>query len=281
MKIKVIENEIFPNERDLAFAKYLTLFNCSFKGDDKNESSLKESEHININKCHFYLRYPLWHVNTLTIDDSNFYESARGSIWYSKKIYVNDTKFECPKLFRECKDINLINCSIKSDEFLWKCKDIKITNTCIEGEYSFFESENLEIKDLNLKGKYSLQYVKNLIIDNSVLTTKDAFWHSENVTITNSTLIGEYLGWYSNKLTIKNCKIISHQPLCYCKNLTLIDCELLDADFAFEKSEVIANINSEIKSVRKIKKGHVVATNILEYFADDCVYKNIKEIREK
>lgn len=280
MEERLYQKVTFPNERDLAKQEKLTLVNCEFKGDEINESALKEAKLISIYNCNFYLRYPLWHVDTVHIKDSTFFESARGPLWYSKKISIFNSKFESPKLLRECEIVDIYHTNMVSNEIFWKCKNIEIRHSVIEGEYAFFESKNINIKDLKFKGKYSFQYVDNLIIKDSELDTKDAFWHATNVEVTNCVLKGEYLGWYSNNLTLKNCKIISHQPLCYCSNLKLIDCELIDSDFSFENSEVDAVITSDIISVRKIKKGKITANNIKEYYKDNEIIKDLKEIKE-
>ena len=92
--------------------------------------------------------------------------------------------------------------------------------------------------------------MENVEISNCILDTKDAFWHSKNVTVRDSIIKGEYLAWFSDGLTLINCKIIGTQPLCYCKNLKLINCTMEDTDLSFEYSDVDAQINGYVESIK-------------------------------
>ena len=68
--------------------------------------------------------------------------------------------------------------------------------------------------------------------------------------VINSVLKGEYIGWYSKNVSLINCKIFGTQPFCYCKKLKIINCEFVDADLAFENSEVNATIVGHIDSIK-------------------------------
>ena len=134
--------------------------------------------------------------------------------------------------------------------------------------YPFFECRDAEFNNLYLKGKYSFQYIENAVLKNCELRTKDAFWHCKNVTVEDSVVQGEYLAWYSENLKLVRCKIIGTQPLCYCKGLVLEDCEMVDADFAFEHSEVEATVYSHIISVKNPISGFIKAKSIGEIILD-------------
>ena len=92
--------------------------------------------------------------------------------------------------------------------------------------------------------------------------------------------MGEYLGWYSDGLTLENCDIYGTQPLCYCKNLTLKNCTMRGCDLAFEKSEVAAQINGSVMSVKNPLKGKITADSIGELVLDKG-YENACEIVTK
>ena len=144
-----------------------------------------------------------------------------------------------------------------------------------------FESRDIGIHSLDLHGKYSFQYTKEIEIEASVLDTKDAFWHSKNVTVRNSTVKGEYLGWYSEGLTLENCRIIGTQPLCYCKKLKLINCTMEQTDLAFEYSEVEAEINGEILSVKNPRSGFITADRIGEIITENSLVKSDCKITQR
>ena len=138
-----------------------------------------------------------------------------------------------------------------------------------KGDYLFMHSSGIKIKGLRLQGNYSFQYCKDVEIHDSVLNTKDAFWETENVTVYNSVIDGEYLGWYSRNLRLVDCRIGGTQPLCYADGLELVNCTFEpDADLAFEYSEVYADINGAVTSVKNPRTGRIVAGSYGEIILD-------------
>lgn len=267
--MKVIENQIFDMERALYGREGVLVKDCSFDGPADGESALKEGKDIEAVRCYFNLRYPFWHDHGLTITDSELTELCRAALWYSTDIKITDTKLHGIKALRECSDVVIKNCDIISPEFGWSVRGIRMEDTAAVSEYFMMRSENLTFRGVNFKGKYSFQYIKNAFFENCVFDTKDAFWHGENITVRDSVVKGEYLAWYSEGLTLVNCKIIGTQPLCYCKNLKLIDCEMVDADLAFEKSEVEAVITTKIDSIKNPLSGRIQVLEVGELIMDD------------
>ena len=265
-----IENQNFPNERDLYGAEDVLIRNCSFDGVEDGESALKEAKQVRLENCYMNLRYPLWHDDGVELDGITMTDKCRAALWYSNGIKICNSNLLGIKALRECKDIQVSDCKIVSPEFGWKCNNVSINNSTIESEYLFLLSKAIKLENVQFKGKYSFQYVEDMQISDSILDTKDAFWHTKNVTVTNSVVKGEYLGWYSENLTFINCKIIGTQPLCYCKNLRLVDCKMEGTDFSFEYSDVEATVESDILSVKNPRSGRIVADSISEliYTAD-------------
>lgn len=276
-----VENAVFDEERALYNLTEACVTACTFAGEADGESALKEARDVNVDRCQFELRYPMWHVSRFELKDSVMTESCRAPLWYSSDGIIIGSTLNGIKTLRECNGIKIQNCNIASSEFGWKCHNISLNNMSIQSEYLFLDSTDVDISDIEMKGKYSFQYMKNVTIENSVLDTKDAFWHSENVVVKNSSVKGEYLGWYSNGLTLINCVITGTQPLCYCKNLKLIDCVMIGCDLAFEYSEVDAEIEGIIDSVKNPKSGHITADKIGEIILDDSVMECNAEITEK
>ncbi len=82
-------------------------------------------------------------------------------------------------------------------------------------------------------------------------------------------------------LTLENCTLIGTQPLCYCKNLRLIHCKMIDADLAFEKSDVEATLTAPIVSVKNPRSGHIQAPAVGELIMDDPEARGmVKVVRE-
>ena len=266
--MRIIKNSKFEEERALYGSKGLNLINCSFDGDLDGESALKESSDITVEECFFNLRYPFWHGDKLIIDKCEMTQLCRAALWYSNDIAVKDSKLHGIKALRECKNIDILDSSIKSAEFGWFSKNVKIQNTDASGEYFMFKGEGIYMNKVSFAGKYSFQYIKNAVFEDCVIDTKDAFWHACDVVVKNSVIKGEYLAWYSENVTFENCTIFGTQPLCCCKGLKLINCEMYDADLAFELSEVEATLTTPIISIKNPIKGRISLPAVNEIIND-------------
>lgn len=257
--MKQIENQTFPNERDLYGINGARIVNCAFEGAQDGESALKEAKNVILEGCRLALRYPLWHDENVKLKDVLMTEGCRAALWYTDGIEAENSRLLGIKALRECSRAAFQGCTVDSPEFGWKSRDIAMEDCSVESEYLFLLSKDIVWKNVRFRGKYSFQYTENVTIEHCELDTKDAFWHAKNVTVKNSTVKGEYLGWYSENLTFINCKIVGTQPLCYCKNLKLIGCETEGTDFAFEYSDVEADIKGQVLSIKNPRSGQIVA----------------------
>lgn len=267
--MNVIENLSFDEERALYNSSNVTLENCRFEGEADGESALKESSDVVARNCYFGLRYPFWHNTGVTIIDSEMSESCRAALWYSRYIELEDSKLYGIKALRECSEINIRGCDIKSSEFGWFTKSVLVRDSRAEGEYFMFCADILNFIRVEFKGKYSFQYITGSVFENCIFDTKDAFWHAKNVTVKNSVIKGEYLAWYAENITFENCKIIGTQPFCYCRGLKLINCEMIDADLSFEKSDVEATLASPVVSIKNPTSGYITLPYAEQIIIDD------------
>ena len=278
--MKIIENKILDGERALYGSEGLLVLNCRFEGEADGESALKESRNISAEGCFFGLRYPLWHDTGLYVKDCELNESCRAPIWYSRGVRIEKTKLHGIKALRECSDVKIECCDIKSDEFGWFTDKVKMTDTSASGEYFMMRSAGLDFERVTLLGKYSFQYITDSVFENCIFNTKDAFWHAKNVTVRNSVINGEYLAWYAENITFENCKISGTQPLCYCRGLKLIGCEMTGADFSFEKSDVEATLTAPVISIKNPRSGFIrlpYAEKIILEGKTDCEIIEAKE----
>ena len=273
MDWKKIEGQTFAKERALYGSRELQVINCAFDGEEDGESALKESSDIVVQNTLCNLRYPFWHDHGLAILSCELTEKCRAALWYSEQISIHDSKLHGIKALRECRDVHLDRCEILSAEFGWSSEQVFMENCSAEGEYFMLRGRDLRFSDVTFRGKYSYQYVKNATFEHCTLDTKDAFWHAEDVTLRNCTVKGEYLAWYSKRLTMIDCKIIGTQPFCYCEDLKLINCELIDADLAFEKSSVEAEITTPVVSIKNPTSGYICAPAVGELILDDSEAK--------
>lgn len=271
------EGKTFDEERALYGSDGVRLTDCAFDGPADGESALKESRDVQVVRAFCNLRYPFWHDENLTIQDSELTDKCRAAIWYSRHIDISGTKLHGIKALRECGDVTLRDCDIVSPEFGWSVSGIEMRRCTAQSEYFMMRSERLRFSDVKLTGKYSFQYIKDAVFENCEFDTKDAFWHGENITVRNSVIRGEYFAWYSDGLTLENCTLIGTQPLCYCKNLRLIHCKMIDTDLAFEKSDVEASITTPVISIKNPRSGHIQVPAVGEIIMDDPEAKGIVE----
>jgi len=277
METRII-NQTFDEERSLYHLQNADVLHCVFAGPADGESVLKEARNIHVEDCRFSLRYPLWHVRGFSMKKSTMDDLTRAAIWYATDGDIIHSEMTGIKAVRECQDIRLRDCRIRSQEFGWKSDGITLEDTEIASEYLFLDSRNITLENVRMSGKYSFQYVENLLIRNSNLDTKDAFWHAKNVRVENSVVKGEYLGWFSEGLTLMNCKIIGTQPLCYCKDLRLINCTMEDADLSFEYSDVDADVRGHVISIKNPRSGRILVDSVGEIVREDPIMECTGEV---
>lgn len=282
MSKEIIRYQIYGGERAFYGSSGITVERCNFDGDEDGESAFKESRDVNANECYFNLRYPFWHTSGVTLLECKMTENCRAPLWYSENISVSYCGILGVKALRECKNATFDFCDIFSEEFGWFSAGVSLSSCSVKGEYFMLHAKRVEMRDSKLSsGKYSFQYVEDAIIENCTLDTKDAFWHARNVTVRNCTVKGEYLGWYSENLTFENCTLIGTQPLCYAKGLRLINCKMENADLAFERSDVEADIVSRVLSIKNAYSGRIRALGADEVIRDDENAKCKIEFTEK
>ena len=263
-----IKDKTLDEERALYGLSHADLEQVTFAGPADGESALKQCTDIDIHNARFELRYPLWHVDGLTMCNSDMTETCRAALWYTNNAYIADCKLLGIKAVRECENVTIENSTVASSEFGWRCRNIALANTSIDSEYAFMNSRNIHLRNCTFTGKYSFQYVEDLVIEGGVFDTKDAFWHARNVTVRNAVLKGEYLGWYSDGLTLEHCIIEGTQPLVNCRNLRVVDCEMHGCDLAFEGSDVQASVIGHVDSIRDPRSGHITVGSVGEIVHD-------------
>ena len=265
----VIRNKNYDEERALYGSRDITVTGCRFDGPADGESAFKECRNVIVKDSFFNLRYPFWHDDKLELDNIEMTENCRAALWYTNDATIRNSRMHGIKALRECSNIRIENCDIISPEFGWSVKGIEMKDTGVQGEYFMMRSERLHFENITLKGKYSFQYISDSVFENCNFDTKDAFWHARNVVVRNSIVKGEYLAWYCENVTFENCTIIGIQPLCYCKGLRIVNCRMIDANLAFEKSEVDATITTPVISIMNPLSGVVRVPEVSEIIMDD------------
>lgn len=265
----LISGQTFDEERALYGLSDIQAENCRFDGPADGESAFKECRNIAIKNTFFNLRYPMWHVTGMKLENSELTDKCRAAIWYTRDAEISNSSLHGIKALRECANISIKGCDIISPEFGWSVNSIRMENSKAVSEYFMMRSTDLAFESVSLDGKYSFQYIENGTFNNCSFNTKDAFWHAKNVTVKDSVINGEYLAWYSDGLTLENCTIRGTQPFCYCRNLKLINCRMENCDLAFEKSDVEAVVLSHVDSIKNPKSGTITVQSYGDLIMDD------------
>ena len=257
----------YTEERALFSSRGSSIEECEFS---EGESPLKESCDIEVSKCTFKWKYPLWYCKNVKVVSTTFEETARSGVWYTENISFDNCQIKAPKTFRNSKQIRLVNTDMPdARETFWGCEDLKIFSCKAKGDYFGAHCSQVEVDGLRLDGNYVFDSSKDVVVRNSVLNSKDAFWNCENVKLINCTIIGEYLGWNTKNLTLINCKIESHQGLCYVDGLTMYHCEVYNSDLMFEYCHNIdAEIITEVDSIKNPYDGKIVVKDVKELILD-------------
>lgn len=269
--METIKDKSFGGERPLFEKHNVRLENVTITD---GESGIKHCSNIEADGCHFYGKYPWWHVDGSLITNCYFAPGSRSAIWYSDNMTMKDSVIDGPKFFREMKNLTLENVKINdADETFWNVDGLNVNNVTLhDGTYPFMGCRNVVVDGLVSDSKYVFQYVRNAEIRNARITTKDSFWETENVTVYDSVLDGEYLGWHSKNLRLVNCHIAGEQPLCYAENLVLENCTFDAAcDRAFEYSTVHADIKGHIENIKNPTSGLIVADSIGSVTIDENI----------
>ena len=268
-------------ERVLFGSDNLTVENCRFEGPGDGEYPLQECRNCTVKASYFALRYPFWQNEDLTVLHTRLAAACRSPFWYGRNIRVGKSVLNGKQAFRECEDLVLSNCDLRSADAGWNCRNVTIGgNSRIESDRFLLRAETVHMRDTTLTGEEAFHYVRGGEIRDCVLNADNAFWHAEDLLVTDCVINGNRLGWFAKNLRFVRCRIAGRQPLCYCENLVLEDCSMDGCDLAFEYSDVRAMLKGNLESVRNPAHGSISADAIGEIILDerrrpesDCVIR--------
>lgn len=265
--MEVLKRGYYTGERALFHVSDKKIEEAIF---DDGESPLKHSSNIELVNTSFKWKYPLWYSKDISLKDCRLFDTARAGIWYTDDLKMEDVIIEAPKTFRRCNNVTLSNVNMyNAAETLWSCRNVKLKNVKAKGDYFAMNSSDMTISDFELVGNYGFDGCSNITITGSKLLTKDAFWNCSNVTVKDSYICGEYLGWNSENLVFENCTIESLQGMCYIKGLVMKNCKLINTTLSFEYSDVDADIEGHIDSVKNPSSGSISADTIGELIMEE------------
>ena len=138
-----IENKTMDEERALYGLERVETDNCRFAGEADGESALKECGAVEARNCFLDLRYPLWHDNSVVLENCEMTANCRAALWYTKNITAVKTKMHGIKALRECENAVIKECDIVSPEFGWFTDGVRMTDSTAVGEYFMMRAKNI------------------------------------------------------------------------------------------------------------------------------------------
>jgi hypothetical protein len=151
--MQLITNQTFGGERSLYKLSDAKLDHVTILAGD---SPIKHGTNLTLTNCDIEGKYPLW-INTNTVVDNCLLKvTARSGLWYLKNFKVTNTRFECPKSFRDSDGIEIRDCTFTdAQETLWSCRNVLVEKSSFDkGDYLLAHSSDIRLKNIKLNGNY-------------------------------------------------------------------------------------------------------------------------------
>lgn len=151
-------------------------------------------------------------------------------------------------VLKECRNINVQNCSFSLRYPLWHARNFKLINSIMDEltRAPLWYSTKGLIKDCKIDGIKCLRECKNIIVKNSKINSPEFGWRCKDLEITNSTIDSSYFLFESKNVEISNLKMKGKYSFQYMKNLHITDSEL-DTKDAFWHTKNVTVENSIVK----------------------------------
>ena len=159
--MQLITNQTFGGERSLYKLSDAKLDHVTILAGD---SPIKHGTNLTLTNCDIEGKYPLW-INTNTVVDNCLLKvTARSGLWYLKNFKVTNTRFECPKSFRDSDGIEIRDCTFTdAQETLWSCRNVLVEKSSFDkGDYLLAHSSDIRLKNIKLNGNYLGQWGRNI-----------------------------------------------------------------------------------------------------------------------
>ena len=177
--MQLITNQTFGGERSLYKLSDAKLDHVTILAGD---SPIKHGTNLTLTNCDIEGKYPLW-INTNTVVDNCLLKvTARSGLWYLKNFKVTNTRFECPKSFRDSDGIEIRDCTFTdAQETLWSCGNVLVEKSSFDkGDYLLAHSSDIRLKNIKLNGNYLGQWGRNIEVFDSEIHSRDGFWNTKN-----------------------------------------------------------------------------------------------------
>lgn len=149
---------------------------------------------------------------------------------------------------KECRRINVQNCSFSLRYPLWHAKTFQLKNSTMDEltRAPLWYSTKGLIEDCKINGIKCLRECKDIIVNNCKINSPEFGWRSRGLNITNSEIESVYFLFESKNVEISNLKMKGKYSFQYMKNLHIINSDL-DTKDAFWHSKNVTVENSIVK----------------------------------
>ncbi|MGN1153121.1 MAG: DUF3737 family protein [Candidatus Gastranaerophilaceae bacterium] len=163
----------------------------------------------------------------INVQDCSF--SLRYPLWHAKKFSLKNSTMD--ELTRAplwyCKNGNIENCKINGIKCLRECENITVTNSDIISPEFAWRCKKLIIANSTIDSMYFLFESKNVEIDNLKMSGKYSFQYMKNLNINHSNLDTKDAFWHSKNVTVKNSIVKGEYLGWFSENLTFINCQII------------------------------------------------------
>lgn len=155
--------------------------------------------------------------------------SLRYPLWHAKKFKLKNSKMD--ELTRAplwySNDGIIDNCEVNGIKCLRECKNIVITESNINSPEFGWRCKNLNITNSNIDSMYFLFESKYVEINNLNMKGKYSFQYMNNIHITNSTLDTKDAFWHSKNILVENSLVKGEYLGWFSQNLTFVNCKII------------------------------------------------------
>ena len=193
------------------------------------------------------------------------------SLYNLKNTEVVNCKFEGPadgeSVLKECRKINVIDCSFSLRYPLWHAKGFLLKNSSMDEKTRapLWYSNDGRIENCKINGIKCLRECKNITVENCNIASPEFGWRCKGVKINNSTIDSMYFLFESKDVEIENLNMTGKYSFQYMKNLHIKNSQL-DTKDAFWHSKNITVENSIVKG------------EYLGWFSENLTFINCKII---
>ncbi len=215
-----------------------------------------------------YMQKELKHIKDASFGGERPFFASHGL--FLENVIINPGE----SAFKECSNIEAVNCEFKgkypfwhNDRFvirncifregaraaLWYSRNLKMTNTLIEAPKMFREMTGIKLSNVRIPNAVeTLWHCKDVEIDNTIIDNADyLFLHSSEIRISDYRQQGNYSFQYCKNVEIRNAEIHTKDAFWNTEDVTVRD-SIIDGEYLGWHSKRLHLVNCKIKGTQPL-----------------------------